>query len=128
MNSCSSPTGEDTVIHCVSCRYTANAEKAEAIYPELSQEAEQPLEEIATPGLKTIAGLADFLDIPAQKTLKAVFYMADGAPVFVTIRGDLEVNEVKLKNALSRRRPAHGLRCGGGGGRAGRRVGVGHRT
>ena len=94
------PTGEDTVIHCASCRYTANAEKAEAIYPELAPEPEQPLEEIATPGLKTIAGLADFLDIPAQKTLKAVFYMADGAPVFVTIRGDLEVNEVKLKNAL----------------------------
>ena len=94
------PTGEDTVIHCASCRYTANAEKAEAIYPELAPEPEQPLEEIATPGLKTIVGLADFLDIPAQKTLKAVFYMADGAPVFVTIRGDLEVNEVKLKNAL----------------------------
>ena len=94
------PTGEDTVIHCSSCQYTANAEKAEAIYPELSPEAEQPLEEISTPGLKTIAGLADFLDIPARKTLKAVFYMVDGAPVFVTIRGDLEVNEVKLKNAL----------------------------
>ena len=94
------PTGEDTVIHCSSCQYTANAEKAAAIYPEFSPEAEQPLEEIATPGLKTIAGLADFLDIPAEKTLKAVFYMVDGAPVFVTIRGDLEVNEVKLKNAL----------------------------
>ena len=94
------PTGEDTVIHCASCQYTANAEKADAIYPELSPETEQPLEEISTPGLKTIAGLADFLDIQAQKTLKAVFYVADGAPVFVTIRGDLEVNEVKLKNAL----------------------------
>ena len=94
------PTGEDTVIHCASCQYAANAEKAEAVYRELSPEPEQPLEEISTPGLKTIAGLADFLDIPAEKTLKAVFYMADGAPVFVTIRGDLEVNEVKLKNAL----------------------------
>ena len=94
------PTGEDTVIHCASCLYTANAERAEAIYPELSQEAEQPLEEVATPGIKTIADLAQFLDIPEAKTLKAVFYMADDAPVFVTIRGDLEVNEIKLKNAL----------------------------
>ena len=94
------PAGEDTVIHCPACSYTANAEKAEAIYPELPAETQQPLEEVSTPGVKTIAGLAQFLDIPESKTLKAVFYMADGAPVFVTIRGDLEVNEVKLKNAL----------------------------
>jgi prolyl-tRNA synthetase len=94
------PTGEDTVIHCSSCQYTANAERAESVYPELPPEAEQSLEEVATPGIKTIADLAQFLDIPEAKTLKAVFYMADGVPVFVTIRGDLEVNEIKLRNAL----------------------------
>ena len=94
------PTGEDTIITCPSCAYTANAEKAEAMLPEVAAEAEEQLEEVPTPGIKTIAELAEFLDVPTEKTLKAVFYMADGAIVLVTIRGDLEVNEIKLKNAL----------------------------
>jgi prolyl-tRNA synthetase len=93
-------TGEDTVVTCPGCGYTANAEKAESALPPLPSEPEGPLREVATPGVKTIAGLAEFLNVPEAKTLKAVFYMADGAPVFVTIRGDLEVNEVKLKNSL----------------------------
>ncbi len=99
-------TGEDTVITCSSCDYTANAEKAESSYPEVILEPEESLEEIDTPGLKTIAGLAEFLNIPESKTLKAVFYMSDGEPLFVTIRGDLDVNEVKLKNAIQ----SHDLR------------------
>ena len=94
------PTGEDTVITCSSCSYTANAEKAEARLPEVAAEAEQQLEEVSTPGIKTIAALAESLGVPTEKTLKAVFYMADDEIVFVTVRGDLEVNEVKLKNAL----------------------------
>ena len=107
-------TGEDTVITCSGCDYVANAEKAVSVIPPISPlppgegqgegvpvvEEEHPLQEVATPGIKTIAGLAEFLGVPESKTLKAVFYMADGEPVFVTIRGDLEVNEVKLKNAL----------------------------
>jgi prolyl-tRNA synthetase len=94
------PTGEDTVINCPSCGYTANAEKASGVYRELDAETEESLEEVSTPGIKTIDGLAQFLDISGDKTFKAVFYMSDGDLVFVTIRGDLEVNEVKLKNAL----------------------------
>ena len=93
-------SGEDTVITCQSCGYTANAEKADAVYKEVLDEPEEPLEEVSTPGIKTIVGLAQFLKIPEEKTFKAVFYMADGDLVFVTIRGDIEVNEVKLKNAL----------------------------
>ena len=107
-------TGEDTVITCSGCDYVANAEKAESVIPPISPLSpgegqgegvpvvaeEQPLQEVATPGIKTIAGLAEFLGVPESKTLKAVFYMADNEPVFVTIRGDLEVNEIKLKNAL----------------------------
>ena len=94
-------TGEDTVITCPNCRYTANAEKAESVVPRYGGDTgDAPLREVATPGVKTIAALAEFLGVPEAGTLKAVFYMADGEPVFVTIRGDLEVNEVKLKNAL----------------------------
>jgi len=99
-------TGEDTVITCPSCSYTANAEKAESTYPEVEAEPEEALEEVATPGIKTISGLAEFLGVLESKTLKAVFYMSDGEPLFVTIRGDLDVNEVKLKNALQ----SHDLR------------------
>jgi prolyl-tRNA synthetase len=94
------PTGEDTVITCPGCFYTANAEKAESRCPEVAAESPLPLEEVSTPGVKTIAALAEFLDVPTAKTLKAVFYSSDGEMVFVTVRGDLEVNEVKLKNAL----------------------------
>ncbi len=94
------PTGEDTVITCPACGYTANAEKASGVYHELSAEDEESLEEVSTPGVKTIDGLAQYLNISDEKTFKAVFYMADGELVFVTIRGDLEVNDIKLKNAL----------------------------
>ena len=94
------PTGEDTVITCPNCGYTANAEKAASLCPEAPAEAELPLQAISTPGIRTIAALCQFLDIPMHRTLKAVFYVADAETVFVTIRGDLEVNEVKLKNAL----------------------------
>ncbi|MAX57225.1 MAG: proline--tRNA ligase [Chloroflexi bacterium] len=94
------PTGEDTVITCPACGYTANAEKASGVYHELPAEDEESLEAVSTPGVKTIDGLAQYLNISDEKTFKAVFYMADGEVVFVTIRGDLEVNDIKLKNAL----------------------------
>jgi prolyl-tRNA synthetase len=92
--------GEDTVITCPGCGYTANAEKAEASLPEAAPEVDQPLEEVDTPGIKTIAALSEFLGVTPEKTLKAVFYMAGGKMTLVTIRGDLDVNEVKLKNLL----------------------------
>ena len=98
------PTGEDTVITCPSCGYTANAEKAVGAHAGAAKgeprEELLPLSEVSTPGVKTIAELAQFLEIPEAQTLKAVFYSADEQLVFVTIRGDLEVNEIKLKNLL----------------------------
>ena len=92
--------GEDSILLCETCEYAANAEKAEFAKPAPNLEPPLPLEEVHTPGVKTIEGLARLLDVPTSKTLKAVFYTADGVLVFVTIRGDLEVNEVKLRNAL----------------------------
>ena len=92
--------GEDTIIFCDSCKYAANAEVARVFTPALEEEAPDALEEVHTPGVKTIDDLARFLDMPTNKTLKAVFYWADGEVVFATIRGDLEVNETKLANAL----------------------------
>jgi prolyl-tRNA synthetase len=92
--------GEDTILLCPKCAYAANAEKADHKKRELPPEDPLPLEEVDTPGQKTIEQLAQFLNIPRERTLKAVFYEADSAPVFVAIRGDLEVNETKLRNAL----------------------------
>ncbi|HEY8172690.1 MAG TPA: proline--tRNA ligase, partial [Dehalococcoidia bacterium] len=93
-------SGEDTALLCENCDYAANEEKADHKKAELPPEDPLPLEEIATPGQKTIEDLVRSLGIPHSRTLKAVFYAADGAPVFVAIRGDLEVNEAKLRNAL----------------------------
>ncbi len=106
--------GEDEVIHCSNCGYAANAEKAQFVKevgavipvshsPESSEGEPKnilPLEEIATPETETIAEVADFVGVPANQTLKAVFYFANGEFIFVIIRGDLEVNETKLKNCL----------------------------
>ena len=95
-----SDSGEDAIILCEKCGYAANAEKAE--FRKSVNLAEDPLEleEVHTPGLKTIEDIARFLDIPTTKTLKAVFYVANGELLFVVIRGDLDVNEIKLSNAL----------------------------
>ncbi len=93
-------TGEDTVLLCPHCEYAANAEKADHKKADLPPEDALPLEEVSTPEQKTIDDLVRFLKIPPSRTLKAVFYEAAGRPVFVAIRGDLEVNEAKLRNAL----------------------------
>ena len=97
--------GEDEVICCSSCGYAANAEKAQFAKTDkttILSEAKNllPLEEIATPGTKAIEEVADFVGVPTSQTLKSVFYYADGEFIFVIIRGDLEVNETKLRNAL----------------------------
>ncbi len=91
-------SGEDEIIYCPDCQYAANVEKAESIKGDIDNGEPLPLEEVATPGMATIEEVAGFLKVPQSHTLKAVFYMADGELIFVAIRGDLEVNEIKLKN------------------------------
>ncbi|KKL69958.1 hypothetical protein LCGC14_2109710 [marine sediment metagenome] len=93
--------GEDTCLLCPKCGYAANAEVAAFVKePVHNTEEPQPFQEIPTPGLYTIQALADHLGIPTSKTCKAVFYAADGEPVFVAIRGDMDVNETKLRRVL----------------------------
>ncbi len=97
--------GENEILVCPSCGYAANAEKADHKKLTLPTEELLPVEEVATPGIKTIDELARFLNVPVERTLKAVFYAASGEPVFVAIRGDLAVNETKLRNALDGAEP-----------------------
>jgi prolyl-tRNA synthetase len=93
-------TGEDVIVRCSSCGYSANTEKAVSSKGKVDGGEPAPIEEISTPGAATIEEVAGFLNVPHNRTLKAVFYVVDGKFVFVVIRGDLEVNEVKLKKAL----------------------------
>ncbi len=95
-----SDTGEDEVIKCSSCAYAANTEKAAGVVPQGIREDEKPTEEVATPGKSSIIDVSALLKIQYHQTLKSVFYYADGKVIFVIIRGDLDVNEVKLKNLL----------------------------
>jgi prolyl-tRNA synthetase len=108
------PVGEDTLLLCDSCGYSANRQIAE--FQKKGGEAEKALkrEKVATPEMKTIADLAVFLNLPESKTAKAVFMMAsiqddDGEReqlIFAILRGDMELNETKLVNAIG----AKGLR------------------
>ncbi|MCH8221966.1 MAG: proline--tRNA ligase [Chloroflexi bacterium] len=92
--------GEDVVLLCDHGDYGANVEKAEFVKKPNPPEEPLEIEEIATPGVTTIEELAESLGIPTNKTAKAVFYTVDGDVVIVTIRGDLDVNEAKLRNLL----------------------------
>jgi len=96
--------GEDSCLLCPKCGYAANADVAafvkEPAHPPKADEEPQPIQEIPTPGLYTIQALADHLGIPTSKTCKAVFYSTGDEPVFVAIRGDMDVNETKLRRAL----------------------------
>ncbi len=96
-----SPQGEDTLAICPRCGYAANVEKAAFQKAAGPSQTERSAEEVATPGCKTIADVAAFLSVPTTQTLKALFYTTEtGEVVMALIRGDLEVNPVKLSNAL----------------------------
>jgi len=93
-------SGEDEIIYCSGCDYAANTEKAISIKSSKPAGERLNVGQVATPGLKSIEEVAAFLGVSHDQTLKSVFYVADGEMIFVVIRGDLEVNEVKLKNLL----------------------------
>jgi prolyl-tRNA synthetase len=95
-------TGEEAIATCTACSYAANTEKAGGKLPDPAAPAE-PLAElklVATPGRHTVEEVSAFLKISPQKLAKTILYAADKKVVAVVIRGDREVNEIKLKNAL----------------------------
>ena len=113
-----SPIGEDTIITCKHCGYTANRQVA-AFKKEYFKEEEKPLEKIATPNAKTIDDLTALLNIEARQTAKAVFMVGtfindktgeeNDKLIVAIIRGDMDVEESKLSNAAKANsiRPAH---------------------
>jgi prolyl-tRNA synthetase len=112
-----SPIGEDTLLICDSCGYMANRQIALFDKPEPIHQSALSLEEVETPNVKTIEELANFLNVKKSETAKAVFMMGtftEGREdvtrlVFAVIRGDMELNETKLANAIKAKelRPAH---------------------
>ncbi|MEX1173840.1 MAG: proline--tRNA ligase [Chloroflexota bacterium] len=95
------PAGEDVLVLCESCDYAANRQIAIVPKAEPLPEEPQLLEEVATPGTTTIASLAAFLGVGADRTAKAAFFMTgDGRLVTAIVRGDHDVNETKLVNAV----------------------------
>ncbi len=119
------PIGEDTLILCDTCGYSANRQVALFQKPAAEAEEPKPLEKVRTPACKSIEDLANFLGVPKSRTAKAVFFMATSPVtdpkdlerplgsieekfIFAVIRGDMELNETKLANAVGARdlRPA----------------------
>ena len=95
------PIGEDYLVVCDECDYRANMETAESVTEKIPSEMEE-LRKAETPGQKTIEDVCRFLHTDPRKSLKAVVYRknTDDALVVAFVRGDLEVNEVKLRNAV----------------------------
>lgn len=96
-------SGEDVILVCQQSGYAANVERATSIIEPAPAGDPLDLELLETPGVTTIADLAMHLEVSASQTLKAVFYQADGETILAVIRGDIEVNEIKLKNHLHAR-------------------------
>jgi len=118
------PIGEDSLLLCNGCGYTANRQVALFRKPAALKEEPKPIVKVATPGAHTIEELARFLGVPKSKTAKAVFFMAtipqypkglhkslgsdEEQFIFAIVRGDMDLNETKLANAIGAKelRPA----------------------
>jgi len=94
-----SEIGEDTIAYCDSCHYAANLEQAVVQYKgQASSEAPLTTEKVHTPNVKSIEQLVDFLQITSDKLIKSLMFKLDDQFVLALVRGDHELNDVKLKN------------------------------
>lgn len=93
--------GEAEIVYCKNCDYGANTEKAICTLAEIEiTEEELELEKVYTPGQRTIQDIVDYMHIPREKQVKTLIYYADEEVVAAVVRGDRELNEIKLKNVL----------------------------
>ena len=95
-----SEVGEDEIVFCSGCDYAANIEKATSVNHEASTEEMKEMSEIETPNVHTIEELQDFFKMEAGQFAKTLIYYADGKTVAVVVRGDRDVNETKVANAI----------------------------
>lgn len=93
--------GEADIVVCEKCSYGANVERAEiTARPEACPCDCPPKSKVETPDVRTIEQLEKYLSVPADRMIKTLVYLADGEPVVALIRGDRELNELKLRNAV----------------------------
>ena len=95
-----SEVGEDEIVFCSGCDYAANIEKATSVNHEASTVEMKEMREIETPNVHTIEELQDFFKMDAGQFAKTLIYYADGKTVAVVVRGDRDVNETKVANAI----------------------------
>lgn len=114
-------SGSIDVAHCPACKYTERLEFARFVKVPLPAEEQLPVEKILTPDCHTIEALANFLDIPKEKTAKALMYtrLSDNQFIFVVVRGDMQISEAKLKQQVGEVRPATNAEIEKSGGAAG---------
>jgi len=94
-------SGENAVVYCPECSYAANVEKAECrpqVIEDVSPEGQRKL--VSTPNVRTIDAIAEFLAVPKSSLVKSLLYRGDEKLFLVLLRGDRELNEIKLNNAL----------------------------
>ncbi len=95
-------TGEDVIAACKACEYAANVERAEVKFTgTLSAEAQLGIEEVPTPGAHTVEEVAAFMKVAPQQIVKTLILAVDGKPVAALVRGDRELNPLKVKNYLN---------------------------
>ncbi|QGT99206.1 Prolyl-tRNA synthetase [Candidatus Syntrophocurvum alkaliphilum] len=95
--------GESVIVYCDECNYAANIEKAECKYSEdnIIKEEFLDITKVSTPEQKSINEVSNYLNIPTNKLLKTMLYVADGELIAIVLRGDRELNEIKLKNSIN---------------------------
>ncbi len=98
-------TGEDQIVNCLKCNYAANLEKAEVNRgrrepsPPIEEDM-KPVEEVVTPEIRTVEEVTSFLSISPSQLIKTLIFKSDGDVVAALVRGDHELNEIKLRNIL----------------------------
>jgi len=107
-----SEAGEDFVVKCGNCKYSANLEKAVSRPSEPKQvdpEGDRTPEPFHTPGRKTIDEISEFTSLPGTSQIKSLVMAVDGKPLLILMRGDHQLSETKLQSEIGAReiRPAH---------------------
>lgn len=93
--------GEDWVVHCRSCGYAANLERATSTLPPVDDPVEDAdPEPVHTPGRKTIEQVSEFLSVPRHRQIKSLVYVVESRPCLILVRGDQQLNEAKLSTAV----------------------------
>jgi len=93
-------SGEAAIVYCPTCEYAANVEKAELKPIVMPEEPLKTLQSVATPDTKSIEAICKLLDVTAEQTIKTIVYNTDKGVVLALVRGDHEVNEVKVQNMI----------------------------